>query len=210
MNKIIALAATGILVTLSACGQQGTTVQSAPVEKAQEAKATPTPAPATKTAANKNKPIALNNGKGIMNGNFESWKDGLPASWTLENDIVFKAMDDPMEGKTCIQTGPGYYYNQISQPVTVSGDISGKIVRFTAWARASEKDTVRLILEFPNGEQISGASHPGDGQWHLIEISHTLRKDRSPKRFKAILNHYGRPDRSARFDDARMVIKNPS
>jgi hypothetical protein len=213
MKKAVAIAAMSALLTLSACNQQSAPsapAQDEPIKTVQNTTPEPAPAPAPKPEPPKKKVIALNNGKGIINGDFETWEDGKPASWTLENEVVIKGEDDPMEGEACLQTGPGYYFNQISQNVTISGDVRGKVLRFTAWARVAEEETARLMLQFPNGETLYSEPHRANGDWHLLEISHQLREDRSPKRVKVILNHYGKPERSARFDDARITIKDPS
>ncbi|HIJ64862.1 MAG TPA: hypothetical protein HPP77_02845 [Candidatus Hydrogenedentes bacterium] len=149
--------------------------------------------------------VVLNDGAGILNGDFDVWLDEEPLHWEVlrgrEGRVQRFADDEPGRGGV-LMTGPGYTYNHIRQRVEAAGPLSGTTIAFSVNVKCYEPETAKIMVGLGERRKFYSGNHSGSGEWERLEVSARVPKDFAEDRFEVGLAHYGSPKKPCLFDAA--------
>jgi len=122
----------------------------------------------------------------LDNADFEQWSDGpdaLPLSWHLNGyDVVISREE------TLVKSGKysvALTTSRLQGPVMVqrhlpASSYAGKTITLGAWMRAKYNSVAVQILDSVQGmHETSTGEGPGDGKWHFVTVTRTIRPDAS-------------------------------
>ena len=154
--------------------------------------------------------IMLNGGDGIRNGGFEDWVDGVPLFWDATGavpDLVQRETGDMHVGRGALRCAQGKPWSGIRQRVTVYGDLGGRTLRVTAWAKVPKPDVEMAFIILEDGTRVVGKPHPGDGKWHEVVIEYLVPKGAAFAWFDLVLGRIVGQDRPCLFDEVQLTVQ---
>jgi hypothetical protein len=158
-----------------------------------------------------------------VNGDFSEWQDQAPAGWTILEGHeaharpVPEAVPEPVPeavpklvpggaGRMLAFT-TGYYFITASQQVHFPEVPAGKVVRLRARVQCFEANSCSVALSHPDHGDMHSPPHPGDGQWHELEVSFRVPAWNPRAPVVMTLGHGGIPEQPAYFDDVRLTVE---
>ncbi len=155
-------------------------------------------------------PIMINDGDGVRNGGFEQWLAGKPLFWNwLERYDAFVAKsEEASEGRFAVTLNPGYDYLFVFSRVELFGPVAGKTLVLSVWAKSSDPKTAYIAIGSEGEEKaVFSGQHPGDGQWHRMEVTYKLAKDDVSRSFRLELKYGHTPKRPCYYDNVRVEVR---
>ncbi|MBI5827547.1 MAG: hypothetical protein HZB22_07470 [Deltaproteobacteria bacterium] len=119
----------------------------------------------------------------LKNAGFQKWRE-TPDGWSIEGDAtVKKAGENGVE----IYSKPGgapFLY----QSIKPGRNSRGKPVTLAAWVKADTPGGAVIEYSDRKGNDFKSATHPGDGQWHLLKV--TVRPPETSDPFEFRIRDY--------------------
>lgn len=145
-----------------------------------------------------------------MDGNLETWKDGVPKGWFVNEKFRdhVKSVKKSGSGSTAIQFEPnGEDY--VMAVRRISRNLSGQTVRVKARGKASEPNSlyVALVYRCAGNEGFHSRSHSGNGQWETMEFEAQLPPDIEPNTLMIRVGVRPTSTSKAQADDIGLSIK---
>ena len=124
----------------------------------------------------------------LDNADFEHWEDkpnSPPIAWTLNghDPLIRKEQKIVESGKCAVALSvagvQGHTMVQRYLPASsYAGKFAGRTITLGAWVRSDHAESAVQILDFVDGgHTTSGDSAPGDGKWHFVTATRTIRPD---------------------------------
>ena len=118
----------------------------------------------------------------LTNGGMENWAeaDAQPAGWiaTGQGIAIVKDQSRSRSGNSARLTTTSPRGHVMIDQTLDATPYRGKALTLGAWVRSDMAETGDAqILDFVDGrhEVASSTGHPGDGQWHLLTVTKTIR-----------------------------------
>lgn len=148
----------------------------------------------------------LNDGAGLLNGDFRHWVEGTPLHWEVTGGR--EHMVSPIEDTDApgVAAGPGYTWVQITQRVDVDGPPGGTLIEFSCDVLAREADTAKLIVRFAGGRKVRSEKHSGDGRWERLSVQARFPEDYPADYVFVSIHHYNTPDHPALLRNAAVRV----
>lgn len=148
----------------------------------------------------------LNDGAGVLNGQFRYWAEGGPLHWIVTGGREHYVHRGGGEDAPYLETGPGYNYVQITQRIDADRALGGATLEFSAEAYASEPESVKLVIRLEDGKKFHSDRHSGDGRWERLVVRARIPDDYERNWAYVTLHHYNTPKFAARFRNAQVRI----
>ena len=131
--------------------------------------------------------VWINDGDGLRNGDFEHWVEGEPVFWNVSPTLKVVLSRKPAstrKGNTALEFSGNCEDCWAATELKFDRPPAGLTLMFTLKARTTAADALRTFIDYgdTNGRSISRQTHPGDGQWHLLEQAITFPQDFSRTR----------------------------
>ena len=144
----------------------------------------------------------------LRNPGFEEWAGGRPSAWEIAAGAAVPglvASVEAREGALAVAVPATETPMDLVQHVQTYVPIAGRGVVFTVKARCAKPATVYLGVSFA-GRVFWGTPHPGDGEWHTVQIycgaPHTFREET----FDVIVRTAGGPSEACLIDGAALDV----
>jgi hypothetical protein len=144
-----------------------------------------------------------------VNGDFSEWQDQAPAGWTIleGHEANVRPEPEPDGAGSMLAFTTGYYFITATQQVRFPEVPAGKVVRLRARVRCFEPNSCSVALSHPDHGDMHSPPHPGDGQWHELEVSFRVPAWNPRAPVVMSLGHGGIPEQPAYFDDVRLTVE---
>jgi hypothetical protein len=147
-------------------------------------------------------------GKNLFkNGGFEDWSAGAdkPADGWLSGTREEKDVKEGSYAVKLFSQKRGHIF--IDQHIPL-GNLAGKTIVFGVWAKSSIPISVSILDWVGDNHQVaSGTSHPGDGNWHFINVVKGIRPDATGEIWFRMNHHPESLEDVVYFDSAIAVVK---
>lgn len=212
MKRAQTLAALALACFLTACSADNTGANNAvevlaePQERAQTAPQLPLPPPIRGPEEPQEPIILINDGAGILNGDFTEYLDQFPY-WESAHGLVKLSPTAGPDESAAAMFPARYTYEYLRQKVSFSEPPAGRSLTFSAMARCPEPDKAKVTIELPDGTVVQSPLHPGDDSWTELSVTAEFPEGFTATHVLVYLAHTGSPTQPAYFDKATLTLE---
>lgn len=150
--------------------------------------------------------IMINDGAGLINGNFTEYFEDVIPYWTQEfNTIRVKSAAGPDMSPAAFFQGK-YNYELLYQEIHFSEPPAGYTLTFSADVRTSEAEKTRLMIKLPDGTERLSEFHPGDDGFHNLSVSYQFPQTYTDTQAKVVIVHGRSPQKFCFADNAKLSL----
>jgi len=145
------------------------------------------------------------------NFDFDEWAENAPLQWRVDppgsERYLSRTPGEAGAGSSAVQVAGDYGWITLLQEVHGLGPLPEKRIVVSARVRCWEPMTAIIILILEDFTALYSEFHPGDGEWHTLEVGCRAPAYHASDSFEIMLHHNHAPKQPCIFDNVQVFLE---